>query len=256
MEKVLNVTGSMAGTLGKIQPFRYRGYVYDVETGLYYLRSRYYGPTIARFFSADSIIGFNLFNYCNNNPVCLFDANGKDPDWVRRKVAERGYLLPAEATEIITGEGGTTYTPEYYVSIDGYYDAEAAKRMNVYASRSTNSEVLVSDIKKYSLMYARTIENDYEWLEVIFVYEDGILCRQGYAKADDVYVRTSGGTVSCKDNENDGPINVRVKPGRSKIKYRIQQDTYVSVIGQKNNYYWISTEQGCGWINMKYLNFA
>ena len=38
--KVLNVTGSMAGTLGKIQPFRYRGYVYDVETRLYYLRCR------------------------------------------------------------------------------------------------------------------------------------------------------------------------------------------------------------------------
>ena len=38
--KVLNVTGSMADSLGEIQPFRYRGYVYDVETGLYYLRSR------------------------------------------------------------------------------------------------------------------------------------------------------------------------------------------------------------------------
>ena len=39
--KVLNVTGSMADSLGEIQPFRYRGYVYDVETELYYLRSRY-----------------------------------------------------------------------------------------------------------------------------------------------------------------------------------------------------------------------
>ena len=246
----------MAGTLGEIQPFRYRGYVYDVETGLYYLRSRYYDPALARFLSADNIIGFNLFNYCNNNPVCLFDANGKDPDWVRRKVAERGYLLPAEATEIITGEGGTTYTPEYYVSIDGYYDAEAAKRMNVYASRSTNSEVLVSDIKKYSLMYARTIENDYEWLEVIFVYEDGILCRQGYAKADDVYVRTSGGTVYSKGYKNNRPVNVREQPKYSNIKYRVEQDTYVSVIGHEGKYCWISTEQGCGWIDSDNLFFS
>ena len=128
-------------TLGKIQPFRYRGYVYDVETELYYLRSRYYGPTIARFHSADSIIGFNVFNYCDNNPVCLFDTNGKNPDWVRRKVVEQGNLLPAEATEVIRDEGGTTYTPEYYVYFDDYYDAEAAKRMNVYANRSTDSEV-------------------------------------------------------------------------------------------------------------------
>ena len=34
--KVMDVTGTMAGSLGAIQPFRYRGYVYDVETGLYY----------------------------------------------------------------------------------------------------------------------------------------------------------------------------------------------------------------------------
>ena len=37
-------TGELAETLGKVQPFRYRGYVFDEETGLYYLRSRYYNP--------------------------------------------------------------------------------------------------------------------------------------------------------------------------------------------------------------------
>lgn len=42
--KVLSVTGSMADTLGLINPFRYRGYYYDSETGLYYLNSRYYDP--------------------------------------------------------------------------------------------------------------------------------------------------------------------------------------------------------------------
>lgn len=42
--KVLSTAGTMASTLGTVQPFRYRGYVYDVETGLYYLRSRYYNP--------------------------------------------------------------------------------------------------------------------------------------------------------------------------------------------------------------------
>ena len=37
-------TGELAETLGKVQLFRYRGYVFDEETGLYYLRSRYYNP--------------------------------------------------------------------------------------------------------------------------------------------------------------------------------------------------------------------
>ena len=36
----LNVTGSLATTLGVYNPFRYHGYVYDEETGLYDLRSR------------------------------------------------------------------------------------------------------------------------------------------------------------------------------------------------------------------------
>lgn len=35
--------------LANINPFRYRGYVYDSETGLYYLKSRYYDPVTGRF---------------------------------------------------------------------------------------------------------------------------------------------------------------------------------------------------------------
>ena len=76
--KVLSTTGSMAGTLGTIQPFRYRGYVYDVETGLYYLRSRYYWPIWMRFLNADSVIKDNLYGYCKNEPIKSFDYHGKE----------------------------------------------------------------------------------------------------------------------------------------------------------------------------------
>ena len=55
--KAISMTGSLAETLGKRNPFRYRGYVYDEETGLYYLRSRYYNPTVGRFVNADVSIG-------------------------------------------------------------------------------------------------------------------------------------------------------------------------------------------------------
>ncbi len=77
--KVLSVTGSMASTLGTVQPFRYRGYVYDVETGLYYLRSRYYHPEVGRFINADAIVGRNLFSYCNDTPICQQDHEGNIP---------------------------------------------------------------------------------------------------------------------------------------------------------------------------------
>ena len=66
----------MACTLGSMQPFRYRAYVYDEETGLYYLRSRYYNPVWCRFVNADTIIQGNLFAYCVNAPVKCSDSDG------------------------------------------------------------------------------------------------------------------------------------------------------------------------------------
>lgn len=82
--KLLTTTGSMASTLGLYNPLRYRGYVYDRETGLYYLQSRYYNPTWGRFINADAyastgqgILGYNMFAYCQNNPVNHSDPTGK-----------------------------------------------------------------------------------------------------------------------------------------------------------------------------------
>ena len=82
--KPLTTTGSMAGTLGKVNLLRYRGYVYDEETGLYYLGSRYYDPAVGRFINADEYVtteqglcGYCLFAYCGNNPVSKFDSGGK-----------------------------------------------------------------------------------------------------------------------------------------------------------------------------------
>ena len=81
--KPVAVTGTLATTLGANQPFRYRGYVYDNETGWYYLQSRYYDPETCRFISADvlfstgqGILGHNSFAYCLNNPVNKLDDGG------------------------------------------------------------------------------------------------------------------------------------------------------------------------------------
>ncbi|QVK19397.1 hypothetical protein KHQ81_06855 [Mycoplasmatota bacterium] len=43
--------------IAKINPYRYRGYRYDEETGWYYLNSRYYNPEIGRFINADGQLG-------------------------------------------------------------------------------------------------------------------------------------------------------------------------------------------------------
>ena len=68
-----------------VNPLRYRGYVYDTETGFYYLQSRYYDPTTCRFINGDcqlnldSANGFNVFAYCNGNPVFYTDNSGTRP---------------------------------------------------------------------------------------------------------------------------------------------------------------------------------
>ncbi len=58
--EVLLVTGPLASTIGQNNPFRYRGYYYDKETGFYYLNSRYYDPTVGRFLNADGIVSIIL----------------------------------------------------------------------------------------------------------------------------------------------------------------------------------------------------
>ena len=64
-------------------PLRYRGYVYDSETELYYLQSRYYDPELGRFLNADALVstgqgllGNNMFAYCGNNPSNYSDPSG------------------------------------------------------------------------------------------------------------------------------------------------------------------------------------
>lgn len=75
---------SMQGEMAEINPFRYRGYYYDVETDFYYLQSRYYDPETGRFLNSDAysylspetLNGLNLYVYCGNNPVMHVDSTG------------------------------------------------------------------------------------------------------------------------------------------------------------------------------------
>ena len=75
--------------IGAKNPFRYRGYCYDDETGLYYLKSRYYDPEVGRFITIDdvsyiapeTINGLNLYAYCGNNPVMYTDTEGTAKWW-------------------------------------------------------------------------------------------------------------------------------------------------------------------------------
>ena len=82
-----DITG--ATQVANLNPFRYRGYMYDQETGLYYLGSRYYDPAVGRFLNGDipetltaefeNFAQYNLFAYCFNNPINMSDETGTWP---------------------------------------------------------------------------------------------------------------------------------------------------------------------------------
>ncbi len=82
--KLLSTTGSLASTIGALNPFKYKGYYYDQESGMYYCKSRYYVPDWCRWLNADNfnylefdnLNNCNAFAYCENDPVLGYDPNG------------------------------------------------------------------------------------------------------------------------------------------------------------------------------------
>ena len=127
------------GIVRTLNPFRYRGYYYDTETGLYYLQSRYYDARIGRFINADGYVstgqgltGNNMFAYCGNDPVNYVDPNGKCrmlfgilriTDCKQRDCPNSKYYVPVDEAILI----GTYNDGRRYVYVVTIYDNRAAK---------------------------------------------------------------------------------------------------------------------------------
>lgn len=86
--KLLSIKGSDGkeitneNHIAHINPFRYRSYYYDKETGLYYLKKRYYDPNWCKFINTDNLInkdalGTNTYSYCSNEPINRADSSGQ-----------------------------------------------------------------------------------------------------------------------------------------------------------------------------------
>ena len=141
-------------TLAKRNPFRYRGYYYDEETGLYFLKSRYYDPKIGRFINIDSVCyiapellnGLNLYAYCLNNPVMYVDPYGTFFISIGATIAlsTLGVLGIGAAVEIVFHPIEKTINNISNWVGDLYYDFEF--------NRSTNANINLSSPNDTSLI--------------------------------------------------------------------------------------------------------
>ena len=154
-------TGELAETLGKVQPFRYRGYVFDEETGLFYLRSRYYNPGWGRFVNADAEIAVEaklwdakLFLYCANNPVRYTDDGGNS-FWDVLADCGKALLVAAVVVAVVAvviaatgGGGGFALAAAGGEIISGAAVADAAMTTAVAAGATGASLMFASKLGK------------------------------------------------------------------------------------------------------------
>ena len=103
--------------IANCNPFRYRGYMYDQETGLYYVNSRYYDAVVGRWLNADvpdvlaagfeNIGQYNLYAYCFNDPVNMSDETGTWPSWATKLIIGTAVIAAAAVLTVATAGSGT-----------------------------------------------------------------------------------------------------------------------------------------------------
>ena len=154
----ISTTGTLAGTIGKRNPFRYRGYYWDEETGMYYLESRYYDPEIRRFISADNVVitslaGTNLYMYCGNNPVNMTDPSGKNAIDVLYAIRDKFQEMETQAGElgVLFGLGALALT----IAIWGYENRDSILAIG-HASISLGRQIVNTSVI-YTLQFEKSL---------------------------------------------------------------------------------------------------
>ena len=175
-------TALQSAIVRTMNPFRYRGYYYDTETSLYYLQSRYYDPSTGRFVNADGyistgtgLLGYNMYAYCNNNPVMNVDPKGK---WTI-SVGVSGYAVFI---------GGISYS--YNLVLDG--------EGNI-ALQVTEANILKNQSGAMFGLAGAGVSQNVGWSNAPTVYD-----LEGISYTADVSIGQLGVEVSLPDTPNIG----------------------------------------------------
>ena len=133
--------GDVIGTLAELNPFRYRGYVWDEKTGLYYLRERFYCSTLYRFVSIDRKVNGNIYAYTKNKVICFADYSGMDDESVT--ICVNTHAKPGSATKGISGIHLSITIDDVVFS---YAGKVAVISSNDYAKENEVTRFIISDI--------------------------------------------------------------------------------------------------------------
>ena len=192
--KLLMTSGTLASTIGKANPLRYRGYYYDNETELYYLQSRYYDPCLGRFISPDSLLvagnyltGLNRYAYCNCNPVMYSDPTGRE---ISNGI---GSTILKAFGDLFMIVSGVPFSDQFIITANCYsaadylyialiiYEGKNKRRKSFSVCRSFQDKEICTIVARYYTWVPETYSEDRIAMEIYahtFVY---------YASGEDLY---------------------------------------------------------------------
>jgi RHS repeat-associated protein len=236
--------------------FKYAGEVYDAETGLYYLRARYYDPSIGRFLNEDTVEGQidnpltqNLYTYVGNNPLIRFDPSGNS--WISDQW--NAFVIDMKSVhaswETAMGYWTMGFTDPFFtsakVSMDSkeYWYAQAEVIFNTATLGIGNAEKqAIKQGSKELTSVVRLVKNPCN----CFIAGTKVQTDEGEKNIEDIEV---GDKVLSKDENNpNGELAYKEVTGL----YRNQRDDIIKLhVGEQiiettdNHPFWI---EGKGWV--------
>ena len=236
--------------IANLNPLRYRGYVYDNETGFYYLQSRYYDPVVGRFINVDNtlsgvngpILGYNLFAYSFNNPINLDDSNGDWPKWAKNVV--KAVVKTVNNTVKTVGRAATKIKSAIQRPVETSAKIAVSSAVAVATKRATVSDI-IEDKNNFRLYNTNT--NKCAEAKVFSSYNGTLVIKQNFLPSS----CTISNTILLKDldaQQDSYFVEQTIKHewGHAVQETLLGYDSYISriaipsVIGclsNKDNYY-------------------
>ena len=208
--------------IGNLNPFRYRGYYYDTETGLYFLQTRYYDPEVGRFLNRDSvqyadpetINGLNLYAYCLNNPVEYVDPDGHSV-LVFLAAAIVGFTVSfasSAVTQAIFNGGQVNWG---IAAIDGLFGAVSGLLTVVPGLGAVATGFINAGLTALNGVITTGIENDWQYSlqDGITIAISSIMSGVGSGITRNRFIKNGGFKVLTDTHKFVGTVSKRIVTG-------------------------------------------